>query len=306
MVVASLCIMLAVHSLDVIDMTERGVRVRFGRFSASVLDAGMQWTLPRPFGSIETVPVGAMVVLPFMEPVKAEANVSTENARALSTVIDGGAESVVIRGCARLAYQRERNAMIRYLTTVRDPLGLIDHLARRAITQAASSASLDQLMDHEASDLAAKIQRQLKEECEKLSLGMEVISVEVHGIHPPGEVNEAYADVINAKIDADRMVAEARGFAEMERQRSQMMRDSAIADAHVASKKRWSQVFDESTRFSNWGPLVRNNRRLLRHWLEAETLAAALESKPLILLDALLPAETGVSFVQSGAGGMQP
>lgn len=306
MVMASLFIMVGAHSLDVIDMTEQGVRVSFGRFSTSVLEAGMQWTLPRPFGSIEAVPVGTMVVLPFTEPVTAEANGAAESARALTTVIDGGAESVVIRGCARLAYRRDRNAMIRFLTTARDPLGLIDHLARRAITHAASSASLDQLMEHETSDLAARIEQQLKEECERLSLGMEVISVEIHGIHPPTDVNAAYTDVINAKIDADRMVAEARGFAEMERQRSQMMRDSAIADAHVTSKKRWSQVFDESTRFSSWGLLVHRNRRLLRHWLEAETLAAALESKPLILLDALLPAETGVSFVQSGAGGTQP
>jgi regulator of protease activity HflC (stomatin/prohibitin superfamily) len=47
--------------------------------------------------------------------------------------------------------------------------------------------------------------------CSNIKLGVEILQFDVLSIHPPIEVADSFLEIVTARIDAEREIAEARG-----------------------------------------------------------------------------------------------
>jgi membrane protease subunit HflK len=192
-----------------VNPSEIGVVLRFGRV-VTTTSPGLHWHLPWPIEVVLKPPVTRVL--------KAELGFRTldpgpparyrkviEEARMLTA--DGNIVEV------DFVVQYRIKDPVAYLFNVIDPLEALRDLAESAMREVVGSTTIDDALTEGRMAVQTASQELLQEALDTYAAGIAVTTVKLQDVVPPGPVQDAFKDVINAEQDRERMINEAQGFA---------------------------------------------------------------------------------------------
>jgi regulator of protease activity HflC (stomatin/prohibitin superfamily) len=260
---AALCIFLT--GVVRIGSNERGIYQRLGR-PVAMLRPGLHLILPWPLGQIRRTEYGVVHAVPISY---GDAKVPTDaflNALSSDTTTSG-VDGPVPASANRL-WDADQPSDVSYIISS-DSRGrqsfetisvsmrvlwriglddasaraaaytLIDHdavvrtLSSQLLARYLASRTLAQLLGEDRSSITSGLQTGLQQMLDGLGAGMQVVSVIVEAIHPPGGAAAAYRSVQAAEISANTEIAVEQGRAEITAGLAR--RDAAVAVATAAA-----------------------------------------------------------------------
>lgn len=309
-----------------IDSNERGIYERLG-LPVEVLRPGLHLILPWPLGRIRRTEFGVVHAVPVSygdtgAPSDPLLNALSSEA-VKSTAVDGPAPasanrlwdsdqpsdvSYIISSDSRGRQSFETvSVSMRVLWRV----GLDDASARRAVyavmehdivvrtlasqllARYLASRTLPQLLGEDRASITGSIQTGLQQMLDKLGAGVEVVSVIVEAMHPPGGAATAYRAVQAAEITANTEISAERGRAEITTSLARRDATNAIDAARAAAEERLSAAKVVRTNLRSDAAAYHNDPApfLLETYLAQ--LSAALRSASVEILDHRLSAPDG-------------
>ncbi|MES2211908.1 MAG: FtsH protease activity modulator HflK, partial [Pseudomonadota bacterium] len=100
-----------------------------------------------------------------------------------------------------------------YLFNVDDPERSLKQVTDSSLRYVVGHSTLDEVLTHGRSELAAAVRTQIKETLAGYSTGLSVVEVALQPATPPEEVKSAFDDVIRAQEDEQSLMNEADAYA---------------------------------------------------------------------------------------------
>jgi len=228
---------------------ETGVRFRFGAIVDKQLEPGLHLALPWPFEKI--VKVNAKRVY------RVEVGFRTDPALVLSDSLLIWETKHLVKGYTKMfdeavAFLGDENLVDSSMVVHYRPLDAVVHLfkvnqihevirglAESFMREALASEGSRLLMTDNRAHLLNRMKEMISTEVDRLGLGVEVVAVFCHDLHPPLDAVSAYRDVFSAREDHARYINEAESYRnqELPRARAESEKQRADAAAYEMEKK---------------------------------------------------------------------
>lgn len=203
-VLAFIALWLVFTSIHSISPGQRGVVLRFGRYS-STLGPGVGITLPSPIDRVTKIDV--------------------ENIRNIDLGSDD-ANDLMLTGDQNLidiAYQVRWNIRTPelYLFQLAQPDETIREVAESAMRSVVSRVSLNDAMGDRRAEIEAQVAENMQRILDSYRAGVQVQGIAIKQADPPGAVNDAFKQVTAAQQDAQTYINNANAYALQLRQKAQ-------------------------------------------------------------------------------------
>jgi membrane protease subunit HflK len=195
-VIALVCVWLLFTSIHSISPGQRGVVMRFGRYS-STLGPGVGITLPSPFDRVKKIDV--------------------ENIRSVD-LGSASTEDLMVTGDQNLidiAYSVRWNIRTPelYLFELAEPDETIKQVAESAMRAVISRVSLNDAMGDKRADIETQVADVMQQILDRYRSGVQVQGIAIKQADPPDAVNDAFKQVTAAQQDAKSYVNQANAYA---------------------------------------------------------------------------------------------
>ena len=251
------------NSVHIVDESERGVVLRFGDYTRTLMP-GLRFTFPAPVETLTKVNVAQVR--------------SLEN-RARMLTSD---ENLIELG---FAVQYRVLDPAAFLFEIAQPESTLAEASDSAIREVVGTNQMDFILEQGRGEIATAARDLLQQVLERYDAGIEILSFNLQLVRPPNQVQAAFDDVVRAREDqvrfaneaqayANQEIPEARGRAARVREQAEGYRDSVIAQAE-GEADRFVAVFEEYAK----APEVTRQRLYLQ---ELESLYS---NTPKVLLD---------------------
>ena len=251
------------NSIHIIDESERGVVLRFGEYSRTLMP-GLRFTIPAPIETIEKVNV-------------TEIRSIESRARMLT-----GDENLIDLG---YAVQFRVVEPEKFLFNVQEPVRSLQEATDSAIRETVGTNNMDFILEAGRDVIAQSSGELLQEIIDRYDSGIMVETFNLQEVRPPAQVQGAFDDVVRAREDqirfaneaqayANQVVPEARGQAARVLEEARAYRDALIARAE-GEADRFIALYTEYAR----APAVTRQRLYL------ETIEALYAEVPKVLMD---------------------
>lgn len=100
-----------------------------------------------------------------------------------------------------------------FLFNVRDPSGAVRSAGEAAMREVIGGATIDDALTQGKEEIQRQAQANLQAILDTYEAGIEIVTVKLMNVDPPGDVEDAFKDVISAQQDAERMTNSANGYA---------------------------------------------------------------------------------------------
>jgi len=215
-----------------------GVKERFGRISSELLEPGVYWTLPYPFGDIKQFSCTEVHRIIIGESAEGAAKRS-ESAVVLWTNEHGGAKdpfivavqepdaasgkkSADVSGSSSISfvnmsipieYRIRRDGVLKYAYDSAAPVKTLQRLGEQALVEYLSGVTMDKLLASGRGEAEAALRSRIQQLADSSELGLEIIRVGIMDAHPPVEkVAPAYQNVIGAMEEKETEILKARAY----------------------------------------------------------------------------------------------
>ena len=232
LVVFGLGSLILMSSVVVVAPHEQAVATRFGRIRGAVMGPGLHVVLPWPLSRIEKYTVGRVhqVVVgsastlsdpdePFLwtgrhaehEEYLIAAPTPLTAWRGEQGGEDAQTSGVSLVG-AQVAVQYRLSDPKQYISTARDPEGMITALADRRLNAYLMTHDIDTLLGPARTTAGQELRQQIQADVQAAGLGMEVVFVGIVGIHPPadGGVAAAFLEQIGSLQERQSRIEQAK------------------------------------------------------------------------------------------------
>lgn len=173
-----------------VDQAERGLELRFGRFT-TMTEPGLHWHIPYPVESVELV--NASVIDRF------EQEIPMLTADENFVVID-------------LAVQYRRRDPADYQFNVRDPVSTVSDVSESAIREAVGKHPADFTLVGDRAEIARQTKELIQNALDTYEAGIEVTSVNLQQVDFPRQVQEAVQDAVKAREDKEQAKLSAETY----------------------------------------------------------------------------------------------
>jgi membrane protease subunit HflK len=192
--------------LYIVGPGERGVVLFFGRVVGQT-EPGLRYRLPAPLQWHQIVDVATV----------RRAEIGFRTGRSGSSANPG--ESLMLTGDeniveAQLVVQYLVHDAERFLFRARHPELALRSSAEVALRSAVGQNTIDYTMTDGRVEVQDRVKNQLQELLDLYGTGLRVTEARLLVVDPPGEVKEAFHDVVRAWEDRERLIKEAEGYAE--------------------------------------------------------------------------------------------
>ena len=219
-----------------IELGQRGAYERFGA-PAAVLKPGLHMVLPWPFGRVRAIEYGVVhaVMVGAAPGTAAAADTSTADGDPPSSANRlwddaGGSDMAYLiasRSGTRESFETvsagirvlyriglDDASAQRALYSLADPDGLVRSLSGGLLARFFAARTLTEVLGARREQVADQLRSALQAQLDARHSGLEVVSLVVEAMHPPGGAAQAYRSVQAAQITASTRIAEERGMAQ--------------------------------------------------------------------------------------------
>ncbi|MBR2344195.1 MAG: hypothetical protein IKA71_00215 [Lentisphaeria bacterium] len=245
-----------------------GIKERFGKIASGVLDSGVYWTLPYPFGGMRTfscTEVKRIIVGESVESAKERSASSvvlwTNNHGAKEPFLvavagdrgkaaAGEASMSFVNMAIPIEYTIRRDGILKYAYENTSPVKTLNKIGEQAVVEYLSGASMDALMASGRHDAEVKLRKRIQELADRDELGIEIIRVGIMDAHPPVEkVAPAYQNVIGALEEKETEILKAQAYEATIIPETRAAADEIVAKAESSAEKKRMIAAAESDRF---------------------------------------------------------
>lgn len=218
----------------IVDESERGVVLRFGRVASAVVQPGLNWN-PPIVDEVSLVNISQL-------------NEKSYQNRAMLTNDENIIDIEVI-------VQYIIQDPVKYIIAVQNPELSLDNAAESAIRHEVGGNDMNQILTTGRALVADSVHTRLQNYMDIYNTGIFVNQVSVVDAQPPDDVRPAFDDVIRAREDEERaqneaqayanqIIPEARGEAQRRIEQANAYREEVVAEA-TGDASRFNQLLVE-------------------------------------------------------------
>jgi modulator of FtsH protease HflK len=213
LIIAILLLVYAASGIYIVAPDERGIVLRFGRVVREA-DPGPGYHLPWPFEQVLTPAVTQIRKEEFgfrTVDVGPPARYRDVNPEAL--MLTGDENIVKLQFIVQFKVKTGPTGVTDFLFNVRDAEGTVRDAAEAAMREVIGRNDIDNALTEGKEQVQQDAQVLLQRILDQYQVGLEVLTVKLQDVDPPDQVSDAFKDVISAQQDKERLINEARGYA---------------------------------------------------------------------------------------------
>ncbi len=209
---------------------EKGVVLLFGKVS-SVTEPGLRYRFPRPFMSQIVVDTSRVrqAEIGYRERERTRIPVPSE-----SLMLTGDENIVEVQLFVQYIVQDP----VKFLFGVDQPETALRASAEIALRGVVGENTIDYTMTDGRDEIQKKVESYLQKLMDNYDTGLLITQARLLVVDPPGQVKEAFHDVVRAWEDRERVMTEAQGFREdvVPKARGQAQQEIREAEAYKAQR----------------------------------------------------------------------
>ena len=212
-ILSALFILYLASGIYIIPQNQIGVLQRWGRVVRPSVPPGIHYALPWPVHRVNKVPTKVMHRIP----VEDFFDSTDEGSKAALLYNITGLRSYCISGDNNLVnlvcvIQYNIDNPLDYLFKVKENKTVLFEMAAANIIRTLAAMSVDEILTSGKVEMERDIKTSLQSDLDDVGCGLSVSFVEVKDVRPPSYVQDAFEDVINARIDKKKLVNEAESY----------------------------------------------------------------------------------------------
>ena len=189
----------------IVQQSERGVVLRFGKKSEITGPGGLHWHWPYPIEHVEKVNVEQVSTLWIGR--RSDKSVTTAGADSGYMLTED--ENIIV---IEFSVQYKVKDPSDYLFNVRDPVSTIVQATESAVREVVGKSQLDFIMTEGQFEVADKTRVLLQQILDRYKCGIQITQVQMQKASPPDDVKAAFEDAIKAREDGDRYIQDAKAY----------------------------------------------------------------------------------------------
>jgi len=282
----------------IVHPNEEGVVRRWGKYTVST-GPGMHYHIPWPVERVDKVAVTKIEKMEIgyrtikkgppaiYEPVEEEALMLTGDMNIVELWF--------------IVQYRIKDAK-KYLFNIRGPQQMIKDAAEASMRQVVGDRGVDEALTIGKEEIQEAVAEKLQEILDLYESGIEVVTVKLQDVHPPGEVKAAFEAVASAKETRERLVNEALGKYNQEIPRAKGEAEKIIRQAEAYAVERIRRAEGDANRFLARLREYRKAKQVTKDRLYLETMREILPDIEKIVI----PEEEGfIKFLNLRGKGLE-
>jgi len=268
---AILVIVLVATSIFVVDQTEQGVVLRFGRYNRTV-GPGLQFKLPLGIEQNFNVPTQRVLSMAFGFRTESPGVQTVYSSR------DYSEESLMLTGDLNIIdvewiIQYRINRPTDWLFNVESRDKTIRDISQSVLNQLVGDLAILDVIGSQRTTIEDDAQQSMQKSFNNYGLGIDVTTVKLQNIVPPvGEVQDAFEDVNKAIQDMNRLINEGKELYNSEIPRTRGNAKRVIQEAEGYASERVNNAQGDIARFTSVRDVYQNSKEVTRTRLYIETL----------------------------------
>ena len=227
--------------------SEVGVVLRFGRIAEASVGPGIHYALPWPVDRVYRVPVRTVMRLSvddFHE--LSEVGRAFDSLTGLASYLLSGDNNVVTVSCV-LQYSILDPS--KYLFALNNSEQTLRSLACNTLIHALSTLPVSEILTTGKASIQRYVEIELQRRLDELDSGLVITFVELQEVRPPTQVQEYFNDVINAKIDRDKLVNNAISYRNEKIPQAKAKAERLIRNAEAYQQRVVARAEGDTQRF---------------------------------------------------------
>ncbi|GIW41519.1 MAG: HflK protein [Candidatus Binatia bacterium] len=264
---------------------ERGVVLRFGR-AVRETGPGPHYHLPWPIEEVlkpsvtrirkeevgfRTVAVGPPARYREVEPE--------------ALMLTGDENIVKLEFIVQYKVEDRPDGVRNFLFNVRDPQGTVRDAAESAMREVVGRTPIDDVLTEGKEAVQVQTQELLQQILDRYEAGIRIVTVKLQDVDPPDQVSDAFKDVISAQQDKERMINEARGYANDILPKARGQAAQLVNEAEGYREAKIREARGEAARFVALQEEYAKAREVTRIRLYLETMQEVLPKVKKVVID---------------------
>ncbi|QLI82792.1 FtsH protease activity modulator HflK [Chitinibacter fontanus] len=205
-IAAGLFVLWVGSGVYVVDERENAVITRFGKYTKTVENAGLNWHLPYPIESREIVNVTELRSLEVG--VRGAAAAGDE-----STMLTGDQNIIEVQLEVQYNLNSARDFLFNNRLTDKDGRDVVKQAAETAIREVVGKNKVDYVLNEGRGKIGEDTKEMIQELLTKYQTGISVSRVNISDVQPPEQVQAAFSDAVKARQDRARLINEGTAYA---------------------------------------------------------------------------------------------
>jgi membrane protease subunit HflK len=266
-----------VSGFYVVGPGERGVVRLFGKVAGQT-EPGLRYRFPWPVQSHNVVDVARVR--------RAEIGFRAVGGRATAVP----AESLMLTGDenivdVQLFVQYLVQDPVKFLFGARDPEGVLRASAEVALRGIVGQSTIDYTMTEGRVEVQEKVKQYLQNLLDTYNTGLLVTEARLLVVDPPGEVRDAFHDVVRAWEDRERLIKEAEGYREDILPKARGEAAQMVRQAEAYREQRVIRAEGDAARFLEFLGEYRKAREVTRDRLYLESMERILPGAEITIVE---------------------
>jgi len=213
LIVAIILLLYALTGIYIVAPDERGIVLRFGRVVREA-DPGPGYHLPWPFEQVMKPAVTQIRKEEFgFRTVSVGPPARYRDVDPEALMLTGDENIVKLQFIVQFKVKTGATGATDFLFNVRDPVDTVRDAAEAAMREVLGRTDIDKALTEGKEQVQQDAQGLLQQILDEYQVGLEVVTVKLQDVDPPNQVADAFKDVISAQQDKERLINEARGYA---------------------------------------------------------------------------------------------
>lgn len=273
-ILAGLAVVFVASGIFSISPSEVGVVLRFGRIIEQSVGPGIHYALPWPVDRVYRVPVRNVMRLSVDD-----FHENSDSARGilaytgLASYLLSGDNNVVTVSCV-LQYSIQNPA--KYLFALDNSERTLRSLACNTLIHALAVLPVSDILTTGKTNIQRYVEVELQNRLDELDSGLVITFVELQDVRPPAQVQDYFNDVINAKIDCDKLVNNAISYRNENIPRAKAEAERAFRNAEAYRQRVVARAEGDTQRFLSQHMEYRRAPKVTRRRLHFELMEEIL------------------------------
>jgi len=235
----------AFSGLYIVHPNEEGVVRRWGKYKLSA-DPGMHYHIPWPVERVNKVAISKIE--------KMEIGYRTIRKGPPAVYRPVEEEALMLTGDMNIVelwfivQYRIKNAQ-NFLFNIRDPEEMIKDATEAAMRQIIGDRGVDEALTIGKEEIQDATAERLQKILDRYESGIEIVTVKLQDVHPPGEVKDAFEAVASAKETKERLINEALGKYNQEIPKAKGEAKKVVKMAEAYAVERTKHAEGDANRF---------------------------------------------------------
>lgn len=265
----------AASGIYIVDASERGVILRFGKFLESTLP-GPHWHIPWPVESVEIVNVSEVrtIEVGFRNNVRSKVPSESLMLTDDENIVD-----------LQFAVQYIRANPEDYLFYNRNPDKTVKEVAESAIREIVGKSKMDFVLYEGREEIAVNAKALMQGILERYRTGITVSQVTMQNAQPPEQVQASFDDAVKANQDRERQKNEGQAYYNDVVPKAQGVAARLLQEAEGYKQRVIASAAGEAARFDQVLSEYRKAPRVMRDRLYIDAMEEVLSNTTKVIID---------------------